>query len=83
MRLRGAAVLAIAVPFWIYLVWFSETMMSSPYAYEMGSVAARFPPQVRAATGFALFFTVSGALILVVDLISWIRNKSGNSSRQL
>jgi hypothetical protein len=81
MRLRGAVLLAIAVPFWIYLVWFHVTVMNSPYAYEMGSVAGRFPPQVRAATGLSLIFTLSGTLLLVVDVIGWIRNKSVESAK--
>jgi hypothetical protein len=76
IRLRGAVILAISVPFWLYCVWFHETVMSSPYAYEMGSLGVPFPPQFRAAAGGAVICTVAGTLLLVVDFIRRVINRS-------
>jgi hypothetical protein len=75
MRVRGAIVLAAGVPFWIYLVRFTNVVRKSPFGYEFGSVAFPPPPQFRAAQFVALISFFLGLYLLVADFINWIKKR--------
>lgn len=75
MRVRGAIVLAAGVPFWIYLVRFTNEVRKSPFGYEFGSAAFPPPPQFRAAQFVAVISFVLGLYLLVGDFIKWIKKR--------
>ena len=81
MRVRGAIVLAAGLPFWIYLVRFTNEVRKSPFGYEFGSVAFPPPPQFRAAQFVAVISFLLGVSLLVADFINWIRKRPTDHPR--
>jgi hypothetical protein len=70
-----------ALTFWAYSVWFFNELEKSPFGYEVGSVAMRVPAQVGGATLLAVLLSVAGTLLLLIDLIRWIKNKRTDAAR--
>ncbi len=81
MRVRGAIVLALGVPFWIYIVHFTNEVRKSPFASEFGSVAFPPPPQFRAAQFVAVISFFLGLSLLVADFINWIKKRANDHPR--
>ena len=78
MRVRGAFVLAAGVPFWIYLVRFTNEVRKSPFGSEFGSMAFPPPPQFRAAQFVAVISFFLGLSLLVADFINCIKKRAND-----
>jgi hypothetical protein len=81
MRVRGAIVLAAGVPFWIYLVRFTNEVRKSPFGSEFGSVASTPPPQFRAAQLVVVISFFLGLSLLMADFINWIKKRANDHPR--
>lgn len=81
MRIRGAIVLAVGLPFWIYLIRFITEVRKSTFGYELGSVAFPLPAQFRAARDVAVISLLVGLSLLVIDFIRWIKKSPTDPSR--
>jgi hypothetical protein len=81
MRVRGAIVLAVGVPFWIYLVRFTNEVRKSLFGSEFGSVAFPPPLQFRAAQFVAVISFFLGLSLLVADFINWIKKRPNDHPR--
>jgi hypothetical protein len=75
MRKRGAIVILVAMPAWIYFVRFSIEARKPPFGYELGSAVFPYPQSVRAAGIFASVLTFLGLCILPLDFDRWIKKQ--------
>jgi hypothetical protein len=75
MRKRGAIVILVAMPAWIYFVRFSIEARNPPFGYELGSAVFPYPQSVRAAGIFASVLTFLGLCIPLLDFDRWIKKQ--------
>jgi hypothetical protein len=75
MRKRGLIFILAAIPARVFVARFFHQARSSPFAYELGSMAWPIPPLVLALDGLAALFTLIGFYLLASDFIRWRKKK--------
>jgi hypothetical protein len=74
MRIRGVMFILAAIPAWVYFASVHRALMHSPWGYELGCVAAPFPPELASIQMFAFYSPLIGIALLVFDFVRWRRS---------
>jgi hypothetical protein len=75
MRKRALPLILVAVVAWVIGWRLTQTLMQTPFGYELGSVAFPTPTYLRAIAWFAMLSFVVGLSLFTFDLVQWIRTR--------